>query len=413
MVGPAIEMIDVCKRYRLGELRRNDSIRDALSRTVSRALRPASRSHPEVWALRDVSLQLEEGRALGVVGRNGAGKSTLLKILGRITEPTQGISRTKGRVACLLEVGTGFHPELTGRENVFLNGAILGMSRREIRQRFDAIVDFSGVEAFLDTPVKRYSSGMQLRLAFAVAAHLEPDILIVDEVLAVGDFEFQKKCLRRMAEVEKEGRTVVFVSHDLEAIARLCPSAVWLEKGSIQQEGSATQVIDSYLASAVSEGGAVGNELIRAGPLLLHSVAIHDEAGRRLDVLRRDARFSITVDLTLEDRLPGFDLALYVVNSNGVRIFDEAWSDQGTKRPEGPGRYTVALTVPPILNVDEYRVGLWSGTAYETLVHQEVTAVFRLEGSVKRRPDRAVELMLPWEVIPAHQPAPAQPPDEL
>lgn len=413
MPSPAIEMIDVCKRYRLGELRRNDSIRDALSRTVSRALRSASRSHPEVWALRDVSLQLEEGRALGVVGRNGAGKSTLLKILGRITEPTQGISRTKGRVACLLEVGTGFHPELTGRENVFLNGAILGMSRREIRQRFDAIVDFSGVEAFLDTPVKRYSSGMQLRLAFAVAAHLEPDILIVDEVLAVGDFEFQKKCLRRMAEVEKEGRTVVFVSHDLEAIARLCPSAVWLEKGSIQQEGSATQVIDSYLASAVSEGGAVGNELIRAGPLLLHSVAIHDEAGRRLDVLRRDARFSITVDLTLEERLPGFDLALYVVNSNGVRIFDEAWSDQGTKRPEGPGRYTVALTVPPILNVDEYRVGLWSGTAYETLVHQEVTAVFRLEGSVKRRPDRAVELMLPWEVIPAQQPAPAQPPDEL
>jgi ABC-2 type transport system ATP-binding protein/lipopolysaccharide transport system ATP-binding protein len=348
---------------------------------------------------------------LGVVGRNGAGKSTLLKILGRITEPTEGISRTKGRVACLLEVGTGFHPELTGRENVYLNGAILGMSRREIRQRFDAIVDFSGVEEFLDTPVKRFSSGMQLRLAFAVAAHLEPDILIVDEVLAVGDFEFQKKCLRRMAEVEREGRTVVFVSHDLEAIARLCPSAVWLEKGSIEQEGTATQVIDSYLASAVGEGEA-GKEPVRAGPFRLQSVVISDESGRRSDVLRRDGRFSITVEFALEERLPGFDLALYVVNSSGGRIFDEAWSDGGKKRPEGPGRYTVALTVPPILNVDEYRVGLWAGTAYETLVHQEVTAVFRLEGSVKGRPDRAVELMLPWELISAQEPAPTQPPDE-
>lgn len=411
MAGPAIEMIDVSKRYRLGALRHNDSIRDAISQTVLRALRPDRSSQPEVWALRGISLQLEEGRALGVVGRNGAGKSTLLKILGRITEPTQGTSRTKGRVACLLEVGTGFHPELSGRENVFLNGAILGMSRRDIRRRFDAIVDFSGVQAFLDTPVKRYSSGMQLRLAFSVAAHLEPDVLVVDEVLAVGDFEFQKKCLRRMAEVEREGRTVVFASHDLEAIARLCPSAVWLEKGSIQQEGSATQVIDSYLASAVGEG-AVGNEVVQAGPFRLHSVVINDESGRRSEALRRDGQFSIAVDYALDERLPGFDLALYVVNSKGGRIFDEAWSDRETKRPEGPGRYTVALTVPPILNVDEYRAGLWAGTAYETLVHQEVTAIFRLVGSVKGRPDRAVELMLPWKLISAQEAAPAQPPDE-
>jgi ABC-type polysaccharide/polyol phosphate transport system ATPase subunit len=411
MAARAIEMENVSKRYRLGELRRNDSIRDAISQQMLRMIGRGGRAHAEVWALRDCSLQLEEGRALGIVGRNGAGKSTLLKILGRITEPTQGISRTKGRVACLLEVGTGFHPELTGRENVFLNGAILGMSRREIRQRFDAIVDFSGVEDFLDTPVKRYSSGMQLRLAFAVAAHLEPEILIVDEVLAVGDFEFQKKCLRRMAEVEKEGRTVVFVSHDLEAIARLCPTAVWLEKGAIQQEGTSTQVIDSYLGSAVNEDAA-REELVRAGPFRLHSVVVGDESGRLSDVLRRDGRFSIAVDYALDERLPGFDLALYVVNSSGTRIFDEAWSDGGAKRPEGPGRYTVALTVPPILNVDEYRVGLWAGTAYETLVHQEVTAVFRLEGSVKGRPDRAVELMLPWELVSAQETAQSQPRDE-
>jgi ABC-type polysaccharide/polyol phosphate transport system ATPase subunit len=410
MAGPALEMMDVSKRYRLGELRRNDSIREVITRTVSRALSRDRRSQQEVWALRGISLQLDEGQALGVVGRNGAGKSTLLKILGRITEPTEGISRTRGRVASLLEVGTGFHPELTGRENVYLNGAILGMSRREIRLRFDAIVDFSGVEEFLDTPVKRFSSGMQLRLAFAVAAHLEPDILVVDEVLAVGDFEFQKKCIRRMAEVEREGRTVVFVSHDLEAIARLCPTAVWLEKGSIEQEGTATRVIDSYLASAVG-GGEAGKEPVRAGPFQLQSVVVSDESGRRSDVLRRDGGFSITVEFSLEERFPGFDLALYVVNSSGGRVFDEAWSDRGEKRPEGPGRYTVALRVPPILNVDEYRVGLWAGTAYETLVHQEVTAVFRLEGSVKGRPDRAVELMLPWELISVQEAAPT-PPDE-
>jgi ABC-type polysaccharide/polyol phosphate transport system ATPase subunit len=411
MTGTVIEMADVGKRYRLGMARRGGSIRDELARRLQHAIGRHERSQPEVWALRGVSLQLQEGRALGVVGRNGAGKSTLLKILGRITEPTSGSSRTKGRVACLLEVGTGFHPELTGRENVFLNGAILGMSRREIRRRFDAIVDFSGVEDFLDTPIKRYSSGMQLRLAFSVAAHLEPDIMVVDEVLAVGDFEFQKKCLKRMAEIEKEGRTVVFVSHDLEAIARLCPTAVWLEKGRVHQEGAATDVIDSYLASAVGEGIS-GNEVVRGGPFRLFSVSVDDESGRRSDVLRRNGRFSISVDFALDERLPGFDIAVYVVNSHGVRIFDEAWSDLGTRRPEGPGRYTVALKVPPVLNVDEYRVGLWAGTAYETLVHEGVTAVFRLEGSVKGRPDRAVELLLPWEMVSAQEPAPTRPTDE-
>jgi len=399
-----IELVDVSKRYRLGEMRRNGSIRDAISQKVSRTFRHRKRSRPEVWALRGVSFEMHEGEALGVIGRNGAGKSTLLKILARITEPSSGYSRTKGRVACLLEVGTGFHPELSGRENIFLNGAILGMSGREIRKRFDAIVDFSGVEEFLDTPIKRFSSGMQLRLAFSVAAHLEPDILVVDEVLAVGDFEFQKKCLQRMAEVEKEGRTVVFVSHDLEAIARLCPSAIWLEKGGLHQQGTATEVIDSYLASSVQESGS-GKDTVHAGPLHLFSVTVTDDSQRRSDVIRRDAPFTISVDYGLDERIPGFDVALYVVNSNGVRIFDEAWSDLWTQRPEGPGRYTVALKVPPVLNVDEYRVGLWAGTAYETLIHDEITAVFRLEGSVKGRPDRAVELHLPWELVSPQAPA--------
>jgi homopolymeric O-antigen transport system ATP-binding protein len=203
----------------------------------------------ELWALKDVSFELRQGDILGIVGSNGAGKSTLLKILGRITEPSRGRVRIKGRVASLLEVGTGFHPELSGRENIFLNGAILGMTRAEIRKKFDEIVAFADVEKFLDTPIKRYSSGMYLRLAFAVAAHLDPDILVVDEVLAVGDAEFQKKCLGKLEEVSRrEGRTVLLVSHNMGAITTLCPKAIWLQKGSICDRGESRRVVSEYLA---------------------------------------------------------------------------------------------------------------------------------------------------------------------
>jgi lipopolysaccharide transport system ATP-binding protein len=205
----------------------------------------------EFWALKNVSFEVKQGQVLGIIGRNGAGKSTLLKILSRITEPTEGKVLLCGRVASLLEIGTGFHPELTGRENIRLNGAILGMTRPEIRKKFDAIVAFADVEKFIDTPVKRFSSGMYLRLAFAVAAHLDPEILLVDEVLAVGDAEFQKKCLGKMDEVSRQdGRTVLFVSHNMSALASICPLAVWLDHGSIRQQGVARDVIDNYLASA-------------------------------------------------------------------------------------------------------------------------------------------------------------------
>jgi lipopolysaccharide transport system ATP-binding protein len=201
----------------------------------------------EFWALKDVSFEIKEGEAVGIIGRNGAGKSTLLKLLSRITEPTKGRIELNGRVASLLEVGTGFHPELTGRENIFLNGAILGMSRAEIKSKFDEIVDFSDVEKFLDTPVKRYSSGMYVRLAFAIAAHLEPEILVVDEVLAVGDAAFQKKCLGKMDNVTKEGRTVIFVSHQMGTIAQLCSRSLLLDKGSLILSGPTAKVIDHYL----------------------------------------------------------------------------------------------------------------------------------------------------------------------
>src|SRR5579884_2670850 len=236
MTDVAIRVEGIGKRYKIGgPAGRYRTIRESLVELPARRLRALrsrtarTQADDSFWALKDVSFEIGMGEATGVIGRNGAGKSTLLKILSRITEPTTGYADVHGRVGSLLEVGTGFHPELTGRENIFLNGAVLGMKRSEIKARFDQIVAFAGVEAFLDTPVKRYSSGMDARLAFSVAAHLEPDILIVDEVLAVGDAEFQKKCLGRMSEVAGEGRTVLFVSHNMAAVTRLCRHAVLLE----------------------------------------------------------------------------------------------------------------------------------------------------------------------------------------
>ena len=207
-----------------------------------------------MWALRDVTFDVPDGEVLGIVGRNGAGKSTLLKILTRIASPTEGRAEIRGRVGSLLEVGTGFHPELTGRENVFLNGSILGMRQREIVSKFDEIVDFSGIGQFLDTPVKRYSSGMSVRLAFAVAAHLEPEILLVDEVLAVGDAEFQRRCLGRMEDLSASGRTVVFVSHQMQAVAQLCDRAIWLDDGQVEREGPASDIVAEYLQAGYGAG---------------------------------------------------------------------------------------------------------------------------------------------------------------
>src|SRR4030066_1519635 len=231
---PIIEITNLSKQYRIGKREPYKMLRDTIVNTVKAPLRVFSKNGADedntVWALKDVSFEVNEGEILGIIGRNGAGKTTLLKILSRITEPTEGEIRIRGRVGSLLEVGTGFHPELTGRENIFLNGAILGMRKEEIKKKFDEIVAFAETEKFLDTPVKRYSSGMYVRLAFAVAAHLEPEILIIDEVLAVGDAEFQKKCLGKMEDVSKsEGRTVLFVSHNLDAVQRLCTNSILLE----------------------------------------------------------------------------------------------------------------------------------------------------------------------------------------
>src|SRR5690348_14743315 len=245
---PVIAAEGVSKRYRLGERESYRALRDVLAGAFAVPWRHRARpATSELWALDDVSFTLGRGEVLGLIGANGAGKSTLLKVLSRITEPTRGRIVLRGRVGSLLEVGTGFHPELTGRENIMLNGTILGMRRAEIVRRFDEIVEFSGAQKFLDTPVKRYSSGMQVRLAFAVAAHLEPEILLVDEVLAVGDAEFQQKCLGKMRDVTREGRTVVFVSHNLAAVRALCPRSLVLQKGRLVFDGATEEAVHRYL----------------------------------------------------------------------------------------------------------------------------------------------------------------------
>lgn len=265
---PAIEVSGLSKRYVIQHESRHDNLRDTLhhnARKVWRKLRwGTSFEREEFWALRDVSFSIQPGEVVGIIGRNGAGKSTLLKILSRITEPTLGKVTIRGRVASLLEVGTGFHPELSGRENIFLNGAILGMSRVEIRKKFDEIVAFAEVEKFLDTPVKRYSSGMYVRLAFAVAAHLEPEILIVDEVLAVGDAQFQKKCLGKMQDVARgQGRTVLFVSHNMAAIQNLCSRTVWLRNGSVVDDGDNNAILRAYAAQPSSSADVGDIDLSR------------------------------------------------------------------------------------------------------------------------------------------------------
>jgi ABC-type polysaccharide/polyol phosphate transport system ATPase subunit len=262
MTEPVIHVEGLGKRYRIGERERYFALRDVLTRAFTAPFKNngARRSQDYIWALKDVSLDVQQGEVVGLIGRNGAGKTTLLKLLSRITRPTAGFAEIHGRVGSLLEVGTGFHPELTGRENIYLSGAILGMSRKEIDRKMDAIVAFAEVERFLSSPLKFYSTGMQMRLAFAVAAHLEPEILLVDEVLAVGDLEFQKKCLGKMQEVSRSGRTIVFVSHQMGQMRRLCERVIWIEGGQVREHGRAGEIIAKYeSASLQPEIGATGD----------------------------------------------------------------------------------------------------------------------------------------------------------
>jgi lipopolysaccharide transport system ATP-binding protein len=315
---------NLSKSYRIGELQGTyGTLRDSLTAAVRRMVRRDHHEHfEEIWALKDVSLEIGEGEVLGVIGRNGAGKSTFLRILTRITTPTSGRAEIRGRVGSLLEVGTGFHPELTGRENVYLNGSVLGMKRREIQRKFPEIVEFSGVEQFIDTPVKRYSSGMSVRLAFAVAAHLEPEILLVDEVLAVGDDEFQRRCLGRMEDLSESGRTVVFVSHQMQAVAQLCDRAVLLQKGSVVMDGPSDDVVAHYLQTVGGSGStrewhdlhdAPGDDLVR-----LRSLRVVDE--HRAVVKAHDVR-----------RQVGIEIAFVVLQSDGPPVFPKIKLSDGRR----------------------------------------------------------------------------------
>jgi ABC-2 type transport system ATP-binding protein/lipopolysaccharide transport system ATP-binding protein len=313
----------------------------------------------------------------------------------RITTPTSGVSRTRGRVAALLEVGTGFHPELTGRENVFLNAAILGMSRRETARRFDEIVAFAGTERFLDTPLKRYSSGMYLRLAFAVAAHLEPDILIVDEVLAVGDAEFQRRCIGRMSEAEREGRTVVFVSHDLASLRKLCSRAIWLESGEIRDDGPTEQVVRDYLTSGFSTARERQSGRAAGAVRLVDVQVTAKDRPPGTALLREDPLRVVVCFEVLEERM-GLNLAVIITNSRGVRVFDESLHDNNDVRLT-PGTYDIAVDVPSVLNVGEHTVGVWIGTATDDVLTELTAAAFTLHGETNRL-DRAVVLDLPFTV---------------
>jgi lipopolysaccharide transport system ATP-binding protein len=391
-----IEAEGIAKCYRLGEREAYRALRDVLAGALTAPLRrPRERGGPaaEVWALDDVSFALARGEVLGLIGANGAGKSTLLKVLSRITDPTRGRVVLRGRVGSLLEVGTGFHPELTGRENIFLNGTILGMRRAEIVRRFDEIVDFSGAGRFLDTPVKRYSSGMQVRLAFAVAAHLQPEILLVDEVLAVGDAEFQQKCLGKMRDVTREGRTVVFVSHNLAAVRALCAHALVLEKGRLVFDGPTGEAVDHYLgredtrSAGIVEGGDLHLHLAKSRvygdePLFQCTrVSVLDEQGLPTSAFGSDEEISIAVDFTVLRPTPSLRVLVTLTDENQVTVMrtesvDGRPADALTRL--APGAYRATVTVPPGLFGD-VRLDLNVSLISEVNQVLDYTSLVRLE----------------------------------
>jgi lipopolysaccharide transport system ATP-binding protein len=361
MSDTVISVENLGKKYIIGHQRAEGyaTLRDTLTTNAKNLLKPFQRSKSQAvatnfedfWALKDISFDIKQGDRVGIIGRNGAGKSTLLKILSRIVEPTKGSVRIKGRVASLLEVGTGFHPELTGRENITLNGAILGMSKVEVARKFDEIVAFAEVEKFLDTPVKRYSSGMYVRLAFAVAAHLEPEILIVDEVLAVGDAKFQKKCLGKMQDVAEEGRTIIFVSHNMESLMRLCDTGVLLKNGSVEFSGSLDRAATYYLKSDFGvtsrrrwddSSRAPSSDVVR-----LEEVYVHQEDGEILDTFNITGSIGVTMIYDVIKDGEVFTHSMNVYNENGVHILSSHdVNSQFRDRVRSKGRYSSTMWIP-------------------------------------------------------------------
>ena len=426
MATSAIRVSSLGKRFQLGAKTESyTTFREAIKEAVQAPLRrfrhlagfsraPQIDQPGEFWALRDVSFEIAPGDVVGVVGRNGAGKSTLLKILSQITSPTTGCVEIAGRVASLLEVGTGFHPELTGRENIRLNGAILGMTRREIQDKFDQIVTFAEVEQFLDTPVKRYSSGMYMRLAFAVAAHLDPEILIIDEVLAVGDASFQKKCLGRLGEVAAGGRTVIFVSHNMQAVNRLCNRGILLSRGQVVANGPVDEVVQHYMTDGNhspaerewSPGDAPGDNVAR-----LVAARVINEAGQTTQT--SDIRHSVGIEFEYDVLTSGESLVpnIHLYNSDGICVFaSNGW--QNTSRSRSRGRHRSTVWIPGnFLSEGTFSVAIALSTLEPIMVHfwspdsLSFQVVDTMEGESARGPyagqfPGVVRPLLPWHTVP-------------
>jgi len=356
----AIHAQGLSKRYRVGERERYLALRDLITRTIAAPFRVASRRQTNVlWALRELSFEIKQGEVVGLIGRNGAGKSTLLKVLSRITKPTSGWVEVHGRVGSLLEVGTGFHPELTGRENVYLSGAVLGMKRAEIDRKFDEIVAFAEVERFLDSQLKHFSTGMQMRLAFAVAAHLEPEILLVDEVLAVGDLEFQKKCLGKMSEVSKGGRTIVFVSHQMSQIRRLCERVIWIDDGGIRQDGATLDVVSAYETAFTQIPTESGNGQTPPRGIYFQKWELLDEEYEPRNVLRHLGPVCFRLVLRMSETFSKGLYAIQLVDDNGQMIWHGNFSLSITE----PGTFEFIHRLPTIpIKPGSYR---WKAAVYD------------------------------------------------
>lgn len=422
-MSSVITVNNLGKKYTISHQQREEysALRDVITngfvslgkKLINPFCRPLASSLPtsseeNFWALQDISFEVKQGDRIGIIGRNGAGKSTLLKIISRITEPTTGSIRIRGRVASLLEVGTGFHPELTGRENIYLNGAILGMQRAEIRRKFDEIVDFAEIEKFLDTPVKRYSSGMYVRLAFAVAAHLEPEILIVDEVLAVGDSQFQKKCLGKMEDVGREGRTVLFVSHNMGAINSLCTSGIFLNSGKIEQMGGVFDVINEYLSLGFKSEASVTFPKDKSKVIQIINVTVFDHnkiPSTNLDMLKP---FRVEIEYLVNQELSSVVIGCGILTSNGETLlatadFDLDRSKLDTRRM---GLHKTHVYIPGyLLNSGRYQLAV--GISYpgkEIYDSREVMALdlydsgsFVVDGGAEVRRNAILLMGLKWD----------------